>query len=49
MKPATVPRPSLSINWIRKPEWACSCGYRAPTQEKHCGEPMSPVIHGRTA
>lgn len=38
-------RPSLSLGWIRKPEWACICGYRAPTQEQHCGSVMSPVIH----
>lgn len=42
----TTPRPSLSLNWVRKPEWACiPCGYRAPTQEQHCGSLMSPVIH----
>lgn len=46
---ALSPRPSLSLNWVRKPEWACICGYRAPTQEQHCGSLMSPVIHRSAA
>jgi hypothetical protein len=45
MKPEPAPRPSLSLNWVRKPEWGCRCGFRAPTPEHHCGVEMAPVEH----
>jgi hypothetical protein len=45
MKQVVAPRPSLTLNWVRKPEWGCPCGFRAPTPAHHCGVEMAPVEH----